>query len=60
MKDGIMKDTVVSIQGLSRSYGKLRAVDKISFEIKKGQIFSFLGRAHQVFPKKPKRIYHEP
>ena len=43
MKDGTMEDTVVSVQGLSHSYGKLRAVDKISFDIKKGQIFSFLG-----------------
>ena len=38
-----MEDNVVSVQGLSHSYGKLRAVDKISFDIKKGQIFSFLG-----------------
>jgi ABC-2 type transport system ATP-binding protein len=43
MKDGTMEDTVVSVQGLSHSYGKLQAVDNISFDIKKGQIFSFLG-----------------
>ena len=38
-----MKETVVSVQELSHSYGKLKAVDKISFDIKNGQIFSFLG-----------------
>ncbi len=38
-----MDETVLSVQGLSHSYGKLRAVDNISFDIKKGQIFSFLG-----------------
>jgi ABC-2 type transport system ATP-binding protein len=38
-----MEESIVSVQGLSHSYGKLQAVDKISFDIKKGQIFSFLG-----------------
>jgi ABC-2 type transport system ATP-binding protein len=38
-----MEEIIVSVQGLSYSYGKLRAVDYISFDIKKGQIFSFLG-----------------
>jgi ABC-2 type transport system ATP-binding protein len=38
-----MEETVLSVQGLSHSYGKLRAVDNISFDIQKGQIFSFLG-----------------
>ena len=38
-----MKETVLSVQGLSHNYGKLRAVDNISFDIQKGQIFSFLG-----------------
>jgi ABC-2 type transport system ATP-binding protein len=43
MKGTAMKETVVSVQGLSHNYGKLRAVDQISFEIEKGQIVSFLG-----------------
>jgi ABC-2 type transport system ATP-binding protein len=43
MKGTAMKEPVVSVQGLSHNYGKLRAVDQISFEIEKGQIFSFLG-----------------
>jgi ABC-2 type transport system ATP-binding protein len=38
-----MDETVVTVQGLSHSYGNLRAVEEISFDIKKGQIFSFLG-----------------
>jgi ABC-type branched-subunit amino acid transport system ATPase component len=52
MKDGIMEDMVVSVQGLSHSYGKLRAVDKISFEIKKGQIFSVFGTRAPSFSQK--------
>jgi len=38
-----MEETVLSVQGLSHSYGGLHAVDNISFDIKKGQVFSFLG-----------------
>ncbi len=38
-----MADTVLSVQGLSHCYGNLRALDNVSFEIEKGQIFSFLG-----------------
>lgn len=38
-----MEENIVSVQGLSHSYGKLQAVKRISFDIKKGQIFSFLG-----------------
>jgi len=38
-----VKEYAVSVEGLSYSYGNLRAVDNISFNIEKGQIFSFLG-----------------
>jgi ABC-2 type transport system ATP-binding protein len=38
-----LEETVLSVQGLSHSYGELKAVDNISFDIKKGQVFSFLG-----------------
>lgn len=38
-----MGEIILSVQGLSHSYGKLKAVDNISFDIKEGQIFSFLG-----------------
>jgi ABC-2 type transport system ATP-binding protein len=38
-----MAQTVLSVQGLSHCYGNLRALDNVSFDIEKGQIFSFLG-----------------
>lgn len=38
-----MSETVLSVQGLSHRYGELQAVDSISFDIKKGQVFSLLG-----------------
>ncbi len=34
---------MISIKNLSRSYGRFDAVKNISLEVKKGQIFSFLG-----------------
>jgi len=33
----------VKAEGLSKSYGKFKAVDSISFDIKEGEIFGFLG-----------------
>ena len=38
-----MEETVISVEGLCYDYGKVTAVDDISFSVKKGQIFSFLG-----------------
>jgi ABC-2 type transport system ATP-binding protein len=38
-----MEETVISVEGLRYDYGKVTAVDNISFSVKKGQIFSFLG-----------------
>ncbi len=34
---------IIDVEGLSHSYGDLRAVDNISFSVKSGEIFSFLG-----------------
>lgn len=34
---------VIEVHNLSRTYGKIKAVDHISFKIKKGEIFGFLG-----------------
>jgi len=34
---------VVAVQGLSKSFGPLRAVDDVSFEIVQGEVFGFLG-----------------
>ena len=33
----------IEVQALSRIFGKLRAVDKISFDVRPGEIFGFLG-----------------
>ena len=35
--------TIISVKNLEHSYGDFKAVDGISFAIKKGEIFSFLG-----------------
>lgn len=36
-------DTVVEIAGLTKTYGSLRAVDDISFAVRRGEIFGVLG-----------------
>ncbi len=38
-----MGEPIISVEGLCYNYGKLIAVDNISFAVNKGQIFSFLG-----------------
>ena len=35
--------TLVKVEQLSRDYGSLRAVDKISFEMARGEVLGFLG-----------------
>ena len=34
---------MIRIEHLSKSYGKVKAVDDISFNVKKGELFAFLG-----------------
>ncbi|WP_342504940.1 ABC transporter ATP-binding protein [Sporosarcina sp. FSL K6-2383] len=34
---------IIEVNGLSKSYGKVRAVNDISFYVEKGSLFSFLG-----------------
>jgi len=34
---------MVEVRNLSKTFGKLKAVDNVSFEVKKGEIFGFLG-----------------
>jgi ABC-2 type transport system ATP-binding protein len=34
---------IINVENLEHSYGDFRAVDNISFSVKKGEIFSFLG-----------------
>ncbi len=38
-----MVENIVEVQNLTKKYGKKKAVDGISFEIKKGEIFGILG-----------------
>jgi ABC-2 type transport system ATP-binding protein len=38
-----MAKTIVEVVGLTKKYGKKKAVDNISFTIKKGEIFGILG-----------------
>lgn len=36
-------DPIIRVENLEHTYGDFRAVDRISFSVKKGEIFSFLG-----------------
>src|SRR5262249_38776447 len=36
-------ETVVEARSLSKSYGTLKAIDEISFEVRKGEIFGLIG-----------------
>ncbi|HYB67948.1 MAG TPA: ATP-binding cassette domain-containing protein [Candidatus Acidoferrales bacterium] len=38
-----MPSTIVKVKNLSKIFGKLKAVDNVSFEIKEGEIFGFVG-----------------
>src|SRR5688572_12847140 len=38
-----MSEAIVQVSNLSKKYGNKKAVDNISFEIKKGEIFGILG-----------------
>jgi len=35
--------TVIEVEGLTRLFGKFRAVDDISFSVRRGEVFGFLG-----------------
>jgi ABC-2 type transport system ATP-binding protein len=43
MKGGLMSENVIEVKDLLRSFNGLTAVDRISFEVKEGEIFGFLG-----------------
>ena len=34
---------IVEVEELSKNFGKLTAVDKVSFQVKEGEVFGFLG-----------------
>jgi ABC-2 type transport system ATP-binding protein len=38
-----MTETVIAVKGLTKDYGKFRAVDHIDFEVQAGEVFSMLG-----------------
>jgi ABC-2 type transport system ATP-binding protein len=38
-----LNEYVIQVENISKSYGKLLAVDGLSFNVKKGEIFGFLG-----------------
>ncbi|MFH1587520.1 MAG: ABC transporter ATP-binding protein [Candidatus Diapherotrites archaeon] len=38
-----MKESAISIKGLTKTYGKLKAVNNISLEIEEGEFFGYLG-----------------
>jgi ABC-2 type transport system ATP-binding protein len=40
---GVMNESIVRVRELRKSYGKLAAVDGVSFDIRRGEIFALLG-----------------
>lgn len=43
MTEKVETPVIVKVEGLSKTFGNLKAVDGISFEVKTGEIFGFLG-----------------
>jgi ABC-2 type transport system ATP-binding protein len=38
-----MTDVMIQAEGLSKNFGPVRALDKVSFEVRKGEVVGFLG-----------------
>ena len=38
-----MSKSIVQVSNLSKSYGKIRAADNVSFEVFQGEIFGLVG-----------------
>lgn len=38
-----MSENIIEIKGLNKSFGDIRAVNDLSFRVKKGELFAFLG-----------------
>lgn len=47
-------ELAIEVKGLTKHYGQILAVDHINFEVKKGELFGFLG------PKRGRQDYHHP
>jgi len=39
----LSQQAIVKVEGLTKSFGQLKAVDGVSFEVQEGEIFGFLG-----------------
>ncbi len=44
MQDTTQKNSVISVENLSKTFGGLKAVDNLSFSVPKGSLFAFLGQ----------------
>ena len=38
-----MSDLMIEVEGLTKDYGLTRAVDKVSFNVRRGEVLGFLG-----------------
>lgn len=38
-----MNESIIKIEGLCKSFGEVRAVNDLSFEVRRGELFAFLG-----------------
>jgi ABC-2 type transport system ATP-binding protein len=42
-EDGLSSDVMIESSGLTKRYGSFRALDKVSFEVNRGEVVGFLG-----------------
>lgn len=42
-KGGYSMESVIKVTGLKKYFGNVKAVDDISFQVEKGELFGFLG-----------------
>ena len=38
-----MSDVMIEVEGLTKDYGATRAVDSVTFNVRKGEVLGFLG-----------------
>src|SRR6185369_14743994 len=41
--EGTMSDLMIRVENLTKDYGAVRAVDKVTFNVRKGEVLGFLG-----------------
>lgn len=49
-----MSDTIISLTNLTKYYGMHRGIDDVSFAVKQGEIFGFIG------PNRSRQDYYHP